>query len=74
MAVKQAHDVVREAREFEKKVQSSLGNGSGKEILEYLERLYVRGKLYHDCERKTSYAIGQRDLILELMQISRGKE
>ncbi len=58
---------------FEKLCQSVFGSGSGKELLEQLERIYVDGKLYQQSDRETVYCIAQRDLVMELKHNSKGE-
>ena len=48
-------------------------SGSGKELLEQLERVYCDGKLFQNNDRETVYCIAQRDLILELKHNSKGE-
>jgi len=48
-------------------------SGSGKDLLDQLERIYCEGKLFQSTERETIYCIAQRDLIMELKHNSKGE-
>lgn len=55
-------------------VKSVLGSGQGIDLMKTLNRIYVECNLYEEDARKTAYLIGQRDLIMQLQHIIRGKE
>ena len=42
----------------------------GKELLELMEDIFVDIKLFQDTDRKTVYYIAQRDLVMELKNLS----
>ena len=61
-----AQEIIKRADRLRTLTRQVLGSGSGKELLEELERVYVQGKLYQETDRATIYAVAQRDFILEL--------
>ena len=68
-----AEEFLAQSNQFEKLCQTVLGSGSGKELLEQLQRIYVDGKLYQNNDRETVYCVAQRDLIMELIHNSKGE-
>ncbi len=68
-----AEEFLTQTNKFEKLCMSVFGSGSGKELLEYLERIYVDGKLYQNNDRETVYCVAQRDLVMELKHNSKGE-
>ena len=41
----------------------------GKELLDEWQEVFVKGKLYHESDRTTVYAIAQRDFVLEILDV-----
>ena len=72
--MKTAGSIVKEAQDFQNKVESVFNSGSGKEVLAYMERLYVTGKLFHTDERSTAFALGQREVVMDLIRLTKGTQ
>ncbi len=62
---------VAENERFRTLCRNLFSSGDGKELIESLSRIYCDGKLYQETDRATIYAIAQRDLVLELKDITR---
>jgi hypothetical protein len=61
-----AADIVEQSNKLKRLIKTTLGSGSGKELLDELKEIYCNGKIFCNNERDTCYFLGQRDLILEL--------
>ncbi len=59
-------EMIREAARHQLLIQRIFGSGDGKELLEIWNKHYVLCDLYSESERATTYAIGQRDIILNI--------
>lgn len=68
-----AEQIVERVTAHQAKMQDVFGSGAGKEILEEWIESFVYDKLYHESERTTAYAIGQRDFVLMIKDIVQGK-
>lgn len=64
--MKTVDDIVKETKRFNTLCRNVLSSGEGRELLKYLEKIFVDNRLYHDTDRETVYAVAQRDLIVEL--------
>lgn len=61
-----AENIVKKQKRFKTLCRNIFSGGEGKELLEYLENVYVNGRLYFDTDRETVYSIAQRDLVMQL--------
>lgn len=60
-------------KQFRVLCSTVFSSGSGKDLLDYLQRIYCEGKLYQNNDRETVYCIAQRDLVMELVHNSKGE-
>lgn len=61
-----AQEIIKRADNLRRLARQVLGQGSGKELMDELHRVYTQGKLYQETDRATIYAVAQRDFIIEL--------
>jgi len=52
--------------DYDNLVTSVFRTPAGKELLKRWQELYIEAELFDESERKTCYAIGQRDFVLEV--------
>ena len=68
-----AEELIQRIEARKQKIRDLFGSGTGKEILDSWEQGIANAKLFHDDERTTAYAIGQRDFIVEIINIVKGE-
>lgn len=74
MTNKTANEIIAESQDFQKKVKFLFGTGTGKEVLEYLKHIHVDGQLFCDTQRETDFALGQRQVVMDLINIVKGAQ
>ena len=67
-----AEDYVKKHKAFQDCVRGLFSTTHGKDILQHLKEVYVDGSLYHKTDRDTAFALGQREVILDLVRIAEG--
>lgn len=70
--MKTAKEVQDEHNKFVAAVRTLFTTATGKELMEFMDRYMVRGKLFSEDPYETAYNIGRRDLVLELRSMVDG--
>ncbi len=62
-----ADELLRQADNYKLLCHRAFSSNAGRSVLNYLKQVYCDGNLYGADERATAYMLGQRDLILEIV-------
>ena len=68
-----AEELMKDNLLMKQKIRDVFGSGVGKHVLDYWKEEYLMQKLYHETDRSTAYAIGQRDFVFMINDVVNGE-